>query len=145
MGLVGLWADWPAPTSVSAVRELFPVACGAVYISRQLVLVDRSWLPRSITMARKQSSNPDLAEQSAALAEFAAKALVAADQLGNKKKAIVDFPLSEPERAIAAGLPAFACRPQAETGYEGGGHLHLSLVRRAFVGLHRRAGGSAHC
>ena len=40
-----------------------------------------------------------------ALAEFAAKALVAAETLGVKKKPIQDFPLDDAERFIVAHLP----------------------------------------
>jgi hypothetical protein len=56
-------------------------------------------------MARKKPSPTDLTTQSVALAEFAAKALVAAEQLSIKKKPVEDFPLNEAERAIAAELP----------------------------------------
>lgn len=56
-------------------------------------------------MARKKSTPTDLTAQSVALAEFGAKALVAAEQLRIKKKAVEGFPLDEAERAIAADLP----------------------------------------
>src|ERR1700722_5660800 len=57
-------------------------------------------------MARKKPTTADLTEQSVALAEFAAKALVAAEQLAIKKKAIDGFPLEDSERAIIANLAA---------------------------------------
>jgi len=47
----------------------------------------------------------DLTTQSVALAEFAAEALVAAEQIGIKKKVVQDFTLDLSERAIAADLP----------------------------------------
>ena len=59
-------------------------------------------------MAKKKPTTTDLTDQSVALAEFAAKALVGADQLGVKKKPIRDFPLDEAERAIAADLPGIS-------------------------------------
>ena len=59
-------------------------------------------------MARKKPTTTDLIEQSVALAEFAAKALIAAEQLEIKKKAVDDFPLDEAERAIAADLPSLS-------------------------------------
>ena len=51
---------------------------------------------------RKQ---PTKADQAVALAEYAEKALAAAEQLRIKKKAVKQFPLDEDERAIAAELP----------------------------------------
>jgi hypothetical protein len=42
-------------------------------------------------MARKKPTTTDLTTQSVALAEFAAKALVAAEQLRIKKKAVESF------------------------------------------------------
>lgn len=59
-------------------------------------------------MAKKKPTSTDLTDQSVALAEFAAKALVAAEQLSVKKKPIQDFPLDEVERAIAADLPGLS-------------------------------------
>ena len=56
-------------------------------------------------MARKKPTTADLTTQAVALAKFAAKALVAAEQHRIKKKAIEGFPLDETERAIAADLP----------------------------------------
>jgi Plasmid pRiA4b ORF-3-like protein len=55
-------------------------------------------------MARKKPTDADLTEQSVALAEFAAKALVAAEQLGVKKKVVDGFFLDDSERAVAADL-----------------------------------------
>jgi hypothetical protein len=59
-------------------------------------------------MARKKPTTTDLNEQSVALAEFAAKALVAAEQLGVKKKVVDEFCLDDSERAIAAELPGLS-------------------------------------
>ena len=61
-------------------------------------------------MARKKpvsgaNKNKLLADQAVALAEYAAKGLIAAEQLRFKKKAVKGFPLDEAERAIAAELP----------------------------------------
>jgi hypothetical protein len=55
-------------------------------------------------MARKKPTTTKLATQSVALAEIAAKALVAAEQLRIKKKVVDGFPLDEYERAVAAEL-----------------------------------------
>lgn len=52
--------------------------------------------------SRKKPTTTDLSAQSVALAEFAAKALVAAEQLQIKMKAVQDFTLDNSERAIAA-------------------------------------------
>lgn len=57
-------------------------------------------------MARKEFTPTDLTAQSIALADYAAKALVAAEQLRIKAKAVDDFPLTDNERATAADLPA---------------------------------------
>lgn len=59
-------------------------------------------------IARKKPTSTDTTEQSIALAEFAAGALVAAEQLGVKKMLIQVFPLDEGERAIAADLPGIS-------------------------------------
>jgi hypothetical protein len=59
-------------------------------------------------MAKKKPVTTDLTEQSVALAEFAAKALVAAEQLGAKKKVVDGFSLDDSERAIAADLPGLS-------------------------------------
>jgi len=55
-------------------------------------------------MARRKQAVVDLTQQSIALAEFGAKALVAAEQLRLKKKIIEDFPLDKTERVLAADL-----------------------------------------
>lgn len=49
-----------------------------------------------------------IADQAASLAEYAAKALVAAEQLRIKTKAVERFPLDEAERAYVAEFPAVA-------------------------------------
>jgi hypothetical protein len=54
------------------------------------------------------SSTTDFTTQSVALSEFAAKALVAAEQLGVKRKPVEGFPLDHPERLIAAELPSLS-------------------------------------
>jgi hypothetical protein len=51
-----------------------------------------------------------IADQAVALAEYAAKALVAAEQLRIKTKAVEQFPLDEDEQATLAGLPALAAK-----------------------------------
>jgi hypothetical protein len=59
-------------------------------------------------MARKkQPTKADLlADQAVALAEYAAKALVAAEQLRIKTEAVERFPLDEYERTAVTVLPA---------------------------------------
>ncbi len=59
-------------------------------------------------MARKKPSPADCAAQSVVLAEFAAKALVAAEHLAIKKKVVDGFDLDEAERALAADLPGLS-------------------------------------
>jgi hypothetical protein len=59
-------------------------------------------------MRPKKTANTDLTQQSVALAEFAAKALVAAEQLAIKKKVVDGFSLDEAERTIAAELPGLS-------------------------------------
>jgi len=51
-----------------------------------------------------------LADQAIALAEYAAKALVAAEQLRIKTNTIEQFPLDEDERATVTDLPALAAK-----------------------------------
>ena len=60
-------------------------------------------------MARKNATKKQLADQVVALAEYAAKALVAAEQLRIKTKAVERFPLDD-ERATLAELPALAAK-----------------------------------
>ena len=57
-------------------------------------------------MTRKKPTTPakQLADQAAALAQYAAQALVAAEQLRIKTKVADRFPLNENERAVLAGL-----------------------------------------
>ncbi|MCB9925604.1 MAG: plasmid pRiA4b ORF-3 family protein [Planctomycetaceae bacterium] len=59
-------------------------------------------------MARKKSTTADLTEQSVLLAEFAANALLAAEQFGIKKKVVAGIDLDEAERVVAAGLPGLS-------------------------------------
>jgi hypothetical protein len=66
-------------------------------------------------MARKKPTGTSMkakpiADQAAPLAEHAAKALVAAEQLRIKTKAVERFPLDEGERATVAELPALAAK-----------------------------------
>src|SRR5262245_13588722 len=63
-------------------------------------------------MARKRPTKKAklLADLAAALAEYAAKALVAAEQLRIKTKTIERFPLDDDERATVAELPALAAK-----------------------------------
>src|SRR5262245_30508751 len=53
-----------------------------------------------------------IADLAAALAEYAAKALVAAGQLRIKTKTIERFPLDDDERATVAELPALSAKLQ---------------------------------
>jgi hypothetical protein len=64
-------------------------------------------------MARNKQTGPAnkaklIADQAAALAEYAAKALIAAEQLQIKTKSVEQFPLDDDERATVAELPALA-------------------------------------
>lgn len=59
-------------------------------------------------MAKHKPTAADLTAQSVALAEFAAKALVAAEQLAIKNKPVEDFTLDHSERAVAADLPGLS-------------------------------------
>jgi hypothetical protein len=59
-------------------------------------------------MPRKKTTPTELTAQSVALAEFAAKALVAAEQIGIKKKPVEEFPLDYAECAVAAELPSLS-------------------------------------
>jgi hypothetical protein len=55
-------------------------------------------------MAKKKAVSTDLTEQSVVLAEFAARGLAAAEQLGLKKKAVDEFSLDVSERAALVEL-----------------------------------------
>jgi hypothetical protein len=60
---------------------------------------------------KKQTKKAKLiADQAAALAEYAAKALVAAEQLRIKTKAVERFPLDDDERATVAEFPSLASK-----------------------------------
>lgn len=61
-------------------------------------------------MARKKPTQANLTEQSVALTEYAAKALVAAEHLRIKTKQVKHFPLDEAERAIVVGLAGLVAR-----------------------------------
>ncbi len=58
-------------------------------------------------MARKKTSNPKRTE-AVALSEYAAKALVAAEQLRNKSRPVEALSLEDVERALLADLPGLA-------------------------------------
>lgn len=59
-------------------------------------------------MAKKRPTSTNLTDQFMVLAKFAITTLVAAEQLGVKKKTIQDFPLDSAERVIAADLPGIS-------------------------------------
>src|SRR5260370_19601297 len=66
-------------------------------------------------MARKKPTSTTkraklLADQAVALSDYAAKALVAAEQLRIKTNTVEQFPLDENERATVADLPALAAK-----------------------------------
>jgi hypothetical protein len=63
-------------------------------------------------MARKKQTKKAklITDQAVSLAEYAAKALVAAEQLRIKTKAVERFPLDEGRRATVAGLPALPAK-----------------------------------
>src|SRR5262245_17716731 len=66
-------------------------------------------------MARKKQTGTTkkaklIADQAAALAEYAAKALIAAEQLRIKTKAVEGFPLDDHDRATAAELPSLPAK-----------------------------------
>jgi hypothetical protein len=76
-------------------------------------------------MARKKPTRTAnkakaIADQAVALAEYAAKALVAAEQLRIKTKAVERFPLDEGERATVAELPALASKLKKKLAKEDG-------------------------
>lgn len=63
-------------------------------------------------MARRKHApkNKQLTDQAVALADYAAKALVAAEQLRIKTKAVEGFPLADDERGVAAEIPALPAK-----------------------------------
>src|SRR5215471_13886583 len=61
-----------------------------------------------------------LADLAAALAEYAAKVLVAAEQLRIKTKTIERFPLDDDERATVAELPALAAKEKKKLAKKDG-------------------------
>jgi len=71
-------------------------------------------------MARKKSTKKPFANQAVTLAEYAAKALIAAELLGIKTRAVERFPLDYGERATVAALPALAAKVKKKLGKEGG-------------------------
>jgi hypothetical protein len=76
-------------------------------------------------MARKKQTRTTkktkaIADQAVALAEYAATALVAAEQLGIKAKAVERFPLEEEERATVAEVPAVAAKLKKKLVKKGG-------------------------
>jgi len=73
-------------------------------------------------MARKKQTQKAklIADQAAALAEYAAKALVAAEQVRINTKAVERFPLDDDERATVAELPALAPKLKKKLLNDGG-------------------------
>jgi hypothetical protein len=73
-------------------------------------------------MARKKPNKKGrlTADQAAAVAEYAAKALVAAEQLRSKTEAVERFPLDEDERATVAELAALAAKLKKKLAKQGG-------------------------
>jgi hypothetical protein len=71
-------------------------------------------------MARKKSTKKQLAGQAVALAEYAAKALAAVEQLGIKTKAVKAFPLDDDERAAVADLPSLPAKLKKKMPKKGG-------------------------
>ncbi len=73
-------------------------------------------------MARKKSAKRTniVADQAAALAEYAATALVAAEQLRIKTKTVDLFPLDDDERAAVAELPALSAKLKKKLAKQGG-------------------------
>ena len=67
--------------------------------------------------AKKEA--PAKAQQAVALAEYAAKALVAAEHLRIKTKAVKQFPLDQDERATVADLPALAVKVKKKLAMKG--------------------------
>jgi len=72
-------------------------------------------------MARKKRSTKAdlLADQAIALAEYAAKALIAAEQLRIKTKAVEQFSLAEDEQATVALLPALPAKVKKKLKADG--------------------------
>src|SRR5262245_5595641 len=73
-------------------------------------------------MARKKQTQKAklIADQAAALAEYAAKALVAAEQVRINTKAVERFPLDDDEQATVAELPALAPKLKKKLLNDGG-------------------------
>jgi hypothetical protein len=78
-------------------------------------------------MARKKPTRSTkktkaIADQAVALAEYAASALVAAEQLRIKAKAVEGFPLDENEWAAVAELPSLAAKLRKKLAKQGGSY-----------------------
>jgi hypothetical protein len=71
-----------------------------------------------------------IADQAAGLAEFAATALVAAEQLRIKTRAIEQFPLEETELAIVAHLPALPAKIKTKLAKK---NAHFTLADTASI------------
>jgi len=76
-------------------------------------------------MARKKPTGTTkktnlLANQAVALAEYAAKALIAAEQLRVKTKAVEGFPLEDDERATVAELPVLPAKLKKKLAKQSG-------------------------
>ena len=89
-------------------------------------------------MARKKPTTSDLTEQSVALAEFCAKALVAAEQLAIKQKIVDGFSLDDFERTIVADLPAITSTLKTKLARKDG-RLHGGRYRQHRHGVGRIA------
>ena len=70
-------------------------------------------------MARKKPSAKHLTDLAAATAEYAAKALIAAEQLRVKTKAVERFPLNGHERATRAQLLAMPAKVKKKLAKKG--------------------------
>ncbi len=66
-----------------------------------------------------KKKHPTKAQQAVALAEFAATALVAAEHLRIKTKAVKQFPLDQDERGTVADLPALAVKIKKKLAMKG--------------------------
>ena len=109
-------------------------------------------------MAKKKQTSATkkaklIADQAVALADYAAKALVAAEQLRIKTKAVEHFPLDADERAVVAELPALAANLKKKLAKEDGSFTvektkldqHPAVTaavpgRLVLIGCHRETG-----
>lgn len=66
----------------------------------------------------------EINEQASAISEFAAKALMAADQLGIRDQIVTDFPLNELETATRRKIRRLQDPATRQVGIEAGAILH---------------------